>query len=173
MRGWYAPEEDGVALDFPNLTLWPNVADMRRVYASARIVLVPSLFPEAFGRVAREAVLNGLPVIASTRGGLTDATWGEAIHLDPEDEAAWTVALRRLWDDRPPPRLSRRAPRAAAATFDPAADFAAFLAFLEDCDRRATICGISTASTIWSGFRRCVRRGAPDSGQTASFRRPC
>lgn len=132
VRGWYAPEEDGVALDFPNLTLWPNVADMRRVYASARIVLVPSLFPEAFGRVAREAVLNGLPVIASTRGGLTDATWGAAIHLDPEDEAAWNAALRRIWDDRAVAEALAAQAHAAAATFNPEADFEAFLKFLEE-----------------------------------------
>ncbi|MQT11396.1 glycosyltransferase [Segnochrobactrum spirostomi] len=130
VRGWYAPEEDGVALDLPNLSLLPTLSDMRRFYASARIVLVPSLFPEAFGRVAREAVLNGLPVIASTRGGLIDATWGAAIHLDPEDDAAWNATLRRLWQDEAAAEVLAARARAAAVTFDAGADFAAFLDFL-------------------------------------------
>lgn len=40
--------------------------------AEAFVVIVPSRWPEPFGRVALEALMIGTPVIASKRGGLTE-----------------------------------------------------------------------------------------------------
>ncbi|CAB3773040.1 glycosyltransferase family 4 protein [Paraburkholderia humisilvae] len=59
-------------------------------YAWADFVLVPSILPEPFGRVAIESFAAGRPVIASATGGLTEiVTDGETGLLfepnDPED----------------------------------------------------------------------------------------
>lgn len=42
-------------------------------YSRAKLVLVPSMWEEAFGRVAVEALLLNIPVIVSNRGGLPEA----------------------------------------------------------------------------------------------------
>ena len=44
-----------------------------------KIMLVPSLFLESFGRVAAEAMINGIPVIASNRGALPEVLSDAAI----------------------------------------------------------------------------------------------
>jgi glycosyltransferase involved in cell wall biosynthesis len=40
-------------------------SDMRRLYAKARIVLAPSQYDETFGRIAAEAHVSGIPVLAT------------------------------------------------------------------------------------------------------------
>jgi glycosyltransferase involved in cell wall biosynthesis len=42
------------------------------VFAAIDVLLVPSLGLESFGLVAREAMLHGVPVVASDRGALSD-----------------------------------------------------------------------------------------------------
>lgn len=48
----------------------------RDVFRHARIMLVPSVWPEPSGRLAAESLVNGVPVIVSDRGGLPE-TVGE------------------------------------------------------------------------------------------------
>jgi len=40
--------------------------------SKVKLVLVPSLWPEPFGRVALEAISQGTPVVASNKGGLPE-----------------------------------------------------------------------------------------------------
>ena len=61
----------------PNVTIRPNAADPRTFYAVSKLLLVPSLWNESFGLVAAEAMLNGIPVLASNRGALPE-TIGDA-----------------------------------------------------------------------------------------------
>ncbi len=56
-----------------NVVVTEHTDDMRPVYGRARLLLAPSLWWETFGRVAIEAMINGIPVIASKRGGLPEA----------------------------------------------------------------------------------------------------
>lgn len=75
--------------------------DMRPVYGRARMLLMPSVWEESFGRTVVEAQLNGLPVLASNRGALPENVGEGGFTLDPHaplDE--WAAALRRLYDDR-------------------------------------------------------------------------
>lgn len=83
-----------------NITLHPPTRDMRPLYARARLLIAPSQWEEAWGRVATEAHLNGIPVLASNRGGLPESVGPGGILL-PADapHAAWLAALGRLWDD--------------------------------------------------------------------------
>lgn len=84
-------------------------------YSQSRVVLVPSLWEETFGRVAAEALANGIPVLASRRGALPDTLGGAGFLFDvPErytdparmtdvpaaDEVDdWVETVERLWDD--------------------------------------------------------------------------
>jgi glycosyltransferase involved in cell wall biosynthesis len=74
---------------------------------------MPSLWRESLGRVAIEAMANGIPVLASDRGALPE-TLGDAgfVFTIPErctpssravptahEVAPWVAAIERLWDD--------------------------------------------------------------------------
>ena len=84
------------ALD--NVALWPVMDDMREVYARARVLLVPSLLEETFGRVVAEAQVSGIPALVSDRGALPETLGGGGLVV-PLDAgiAAWSEALHRLW----------------------------------------------------------------------------
>ena len=51
-----------------NLNRLANTPDPRAFYSVSRLIVMPSLWRESFGRVAAEALLNGIPVLASNRG---------------------------------------------------------------------------------------------------------
>lgn len=74
-----------------------KVQDVRRIYGTSDIVVVPSLH-ESFGRVAAEAMANGIPVVASNLPPLRDLLGDdEAGLLAPAgDVAAFAAAVTRL-----------------------------------------------------------------------------
>ena len=84
-----------------NVTLQPRTNDMRTVYQHCRVLLVPSAWSrETWGRVASEAQINGIPVLASDIGGLPEAIGPGGTTLSRTDPAeTWAEALRRLWHD--------------------------------------------------------------------------
>lgn len=108
----------------PNVTLQPPTRDMKSVYGKAKIVIAPSQWEEAFGRVAVEPQFSGIPVVASARGGLPEAVGPGGI-LVPADAGpdAWVQAVRSLWDDRDLYDRTSRAARAHSQRpeMDPAA----------------------------------------------------
>jgi glycosyltransferase involved in cell wall biosynthesis len=59
----YRPE------DFPNVRVIGHQKDMRGVYGATRALLLPSVWHESGARVIPEALLNGIPIIASDSGG--------------------------------------------------------------------------------------------------------
>jgi glycosyltransferase involved in cell wall biosynthesis len=84
-----------------NITHRRPTDDMRRVYRDARIVLVPSRWPEAWGRVVSEAQLSGIPVLASLTGGLPESVGPGGILVDPAAGLDhWERALAQMWDDQ-------------------------------------------------------------------------
>jgi glycosyltransferase involved in cell wall biosynthesis len=75
--------------------------DMRGVFGRARMLLMPSVWEESFGRTVVEAQINGLPVLASDRGALPENVGDGGLVLDPHAPVDdWAAALRRLYDDR-------------------------------------------------------------------------
>jgi glycosyltransferase involved in cell wall biosynthesis len=83
-----------------NIVLHPPTDDMRSMYASTRVLLVPSKWEETWGRVATEAHINGIPVLGSEIGGLTQAIGSGGLLVPPEAPIEqWLAALSRLWDD--------------------------------------------------------------------------
>ncbi len=106
VRGWGLTEAQEADLqsrlkELPNVTLRPPTNDMRTVYRDARIVLAPSKWEEAFGRIAAEAHVSGIPVIASDIGGLPEAVGPGGLLIDPCAPATvWADAVKRLWHDK-------------------------------------------------------------------------
>jgi glycosyltransferase involved in cell wall biosynthesis len=60
----------------PNVRTMENTPDPRQFYSVSKLVLMPSLWRESSPLVAIEAMANGIPVLASDRGGLPE-TVGE------------------------------------------------------------------------------------------------
>src|SRR5207253_7079226 len=84
-----------------NVVLRPPHREMKKIYGKSKILLTPSLWEEAYGRVATEAQLSGIPVIASARGGLPEAVGPGGLLIDPDGPIdAWVAAIRRLWNDK-------------------------------------------------------------------------
>lgn len=66
-------------------------------YALAKLVLVPSQWPEPFGRVNAEALLRGIPVLASRVGGIPEIVTDESLLIaDFKNPEAWAERLRNL-----------------------------------------------------------------------------
>jgi len=81
------------------------------VYAASDILVIPSLWREAFGLVALEALATGCPVIASSVGGLVEFVNEEnGIFVPPGEEPALEDAMRNLAEN---PDLRKKLGRAA------------------------------------------------------------
>jgi glycosyltransferase involved in cell wall biosynthesis len=99
----------------------PNCRDIAQFLGRTRVLLMPSLWFEGFGLAVMEAMLHGIPVIASDAGGLVEAKMGTpfvapvpAIEryepvfdehalpkpvIEPADLKPWTRALHALVTD--------------------------------------------------------------------------
>ncbi|HXO22565.1 MAG TPA: condensation domain-containing protein, partial [Thermoanaerobaculia bacterium] len=74
---WGTTSADRAALAaLPNLTILAPQEDFDRILALARVVLMPSLIAEGFGHTVVEAMLRGIPVLASDAGALPEAKLG-------------------------------------------------------------------------------------------------
>ena len=56
-----------------NVTLRRRTTNVKELYRDARVLLAPSIWEEAWGRVVTEAQINGIPVLASSLGGLPES----------------------------------------------------------------------------------------------------
>ncbi|KAF0553869.1 UDP-Glycosyltransferase/glycogen phosphorylase [Gigaspora margarita] len=71
-----------------NITIFEVLKDMEELWPKIKVLIVPSLWYEAFGLVAVEATLRGIPVICSDAGGLPEAKCGiifGTIHVNITD----------------------------------------------------------------------------------------
>ena len=74
---WATTAADRIALkQFPNVELLQPTEDIDQIFARTRILLTPSLWGEAFGKIVVESMLRGIPVLASNLGGLPEAKLG-------------------------------------------------------------------------------------------------
>ena len=75
-----------------NITMMPHTSDPRRFWSRTRIALVPSLWWENQPLVVVEAMINGIPVVASDRGGIPETLGASGFmlplpeRLTPESE---------------------------------------------------------------------------------------
>jgi glycosyltransferase involved in cell wall biosynthesis len=104
---------------YPQIMAAPAVATPAEYFALTRLLLVPSVWEEPFGRVAAEAMINGVPALVSDRGALPEVVAGEAgagagglvLPLpawmtvettrvpDASEVEPWYAAVCALWDD--------------------------------------------------------------------------
>jgi glycosyltransferase involved in cell wall biosynthesis len=105
---------------YPQIMAAPAVPAPADYFALTRILLVPSVWEEPFGRVAAEAMINAIPAIVSDRGSLPDVVGGDFsaggggrvvsmpdwLTADTrrvpaeQDVEPWFDAVCALWDDR-------------------------------------------------------------------------
>ena len=80
---------------------WVGHEGLRNYYDSARVVAVPSRWPEPFGLVGLEAMGHGRPVVAFDVGGIPD--WLEdgvtGLLVAEQDTGAYARALERVLTD--------------------------------------------------------------------------
>jgi amino acid adenylation domain-containing protein len=104
-----------------NVSVLENAEDLDQILSRARVLLMPSLWVEGFGKAAVDAMLRGIPVLASDFGGLREAALGTAslLPVNPiqtfgpaldeallpqavipeQDLAPWQASLERLMLD--------------------------------------------------------------------------
>ncbi|WP_406657583.1 glycosyltransferase family 4 protein [Methanolobus sp. ZRKC2] len=85
---------------YENVRYIPWIDNSKVIYSNTKILLVPSIWPEPFGRVCVEAGYCGIPSIASKIGGLPEAVGKGGIvinqHLNVND---WINAINLLYDE--------------------------------------------------------------------------
>jgi surfactin synthase thioesterase subunit/glycosyltransferase involved in cell wall biosynthesis len=156
--GWGTTSDDRRALErLPNVAILPNARDIDEVLAQTRVLLMPSLWYEGFGLIAMEAMLRGIPVVASDSGGLKEAKQGTGFvipvrtiesyepvfdeHAMPmpvlpeNDIAPWVEAIETLLVDPAAYERESSASRGAAERFVSGLDAAEMERFLTNLPR--------------------------------------
>ncbi|QLG50908.1 glycosyltransferase family 4 protein [Natrinema halophilum] len=88
------------------------------LYGTADVAVVPSLY-EGFGLPAGEALACGVPVVATTGGGLPEVVGDAGVLVEPGDSGALATAIRDLLaDDERRRRLGERGRQRIIDEFD-------------------------------------------------------
>ena len=137
---------------YPQIMAAPPTPQPADYLALTRVLLAPSVWAEPFGRVAAEALVNGIPPVVSDRGGLPEAVGGdfaaggagfvrplpECVDGQPprlpseEEMRPWFDTVCSLWDDTALYRLAGERGRAlAAARYSEAVSRSAHLDWLQ------------------------------------------
>ncbi len=137
---WGTNEQDRALLRArPNVHVLDPVDNIERLMRRTRVLLVPSLWAEARSRIIVEAMLCGVPVMASDIGGIPEAKMGvpyllpvnpitkyrpaldeqmvPVAEVPPQDVAPWRDALARLLNDPDHYREVSAGSRAAALRY--------------------------------------------------------
>lgn len=134
-----------------NVHVMANTPDPRHFYRVSRLVLMPSLWEESFGRVAAEALLNGIPVLASRRGALPEMLANAGFLFDvpahyttrsrqaptSEEVRPWVDAIVRLWDDAELYETERKRCLAAVEAWHPDRLGPHYEAFFDEVRKRS------------------------------------
>ena len=121
----------GTLRELSNVHIVEPLDDIEEILARTRILLVPSLWPETFGYVVPEAMLRGIPVLASNIGGLPEAKLGVDYLLPvspaqrvgggyvcpPQQTEPWSQTLGQLLCDSANYERCSRESRIAATEF--------------------------------------------------------
>ena len=155
---WGTNQKDRAALEaLPNIRILDPVDDIDELLGRTRVLLVPSLWAEARSRIVVEAMLRGVPVLASDVGGIPEAKLGVPYLLPvrpieryytgldeqmvpiadvPEqDIEPWAGTLGRLLADRAHYDELSRASREAALAYASDLSVGLFASYLEEVVR--------------------------------------
>ena len=104
--GWQGiMPEDYDFTQFPNVTIQPPLENINQVYYDSRLVLIPSLVNETFGRVQVEAAYANVPSIISNRGALAEVFSNNGLCLEFKGSLddvikTWVDAVNLCFDDQ-------------------------------------------------------------------------
>lgn len=94
---WGTTQDDRAELArLPNITVLDPHENIDRLFSQTRVLALPSLWPEGFPLTSVEAMLRGIPVLASNAGGLPEAKLGTDFVLPVKPIETFTDEL----DDR-------------------------------------------------------------------------
>jgi glycosyltransferase involved in cell wall biosynthesis len=134
------PRADTPPIDDPGVVVARDVhsAQVMASWMRASVAVVPSVWHEPMGQVAIEAMLAGLPVIASDVGGLRDVVEHgvTGLTVPPGDPGALASALDTLLDDPDRRRRMGEKGRRHARQFEAAAVAPRVVEVFEDVLRR-------------------------------------
>lgn len=95
-----AVRSDGIDIRF---TGWLQPMEVKNCMAGSDLLVVPSLWPEPFGKVGLEAGLQGVPAVGFAVGGIPDWLWGgvngELAPGDPPRAEGLAAAIVRCLKD--------------------------------------------------------------------------
>ena len=101
------------AAEFPNVKIIGHQRNMKPVYAVTKALLLPSVWHESGARVIAEALLNGIPVLASRTGGSAELVGQGGTIFDLPDDVKekrgerapdevvrpWLEEIKRIWHE--------------------------------------------------------------------------
>jgi glycosyltransferase involved in cell wall biosynthesis len=91
---------DAELAQLPNVTFRKRSVGLKDAYRATAVLLMPSQWPEAFGRVVVEASANGIPVVASRVGGIPEAAGESGVLLDAGASVEkWAEAVEQFLSD--------------------------------------------------------------------------
>jgi surfactin synthase thioesterase subunit/glycosyltransferase involved in cell wall biosynthesis len=161
---WGTNAADRRALErHANISILPPVDQIGQLFKRTRVLLVPSLWAEARSRIVVEAMLHGVPVIASNVGGIPEAklgvdyllpvnpiaTYQERVdeqmvpvaEVPEQDIRPWHEALNRLLTDRNHYEQLSQASRTAAMRYADNLSVVPFEQLLEKTAEKAKTSG--------------------------------
>ncbi len=129
-----------------NIFFMGHTHDPREFWGVTKVCLLPSVWWENQPLVAVEAMVNGIPVIGSDRGGIPETLGGSGIVLSlperitqatrilptAEEVEPWVEAVIRLWDDPVYYEGHRTRALAEAKRWDPAVLEPQYVKFFRD-----------------------------------------
>uniref|UniRef100_UPI004048D0BF glycosyltransferase family 4 protein n=1 Tax=Vibrio anguillarum TaxID=55601 RepID=UPI004048D0BF len=84
-----------------NITFRPLYEDALQLYRISHLVLVPSIWQEAFGKVSVEAACHAVPVIVSNRGGLPETVPDKKLIVaDYQNAEAWKLVIEQVLSEK-------------------------------------------------------------------------
>lgn len=98
VKGAYG-EQIGYDKKLPNVTIYENNPDVKKIYKQSRLVIMPSAY-ESWGRVGMEAAASGIPVIANPTPGLTESLGSAGVYANYYSVADYVEAILKLDDPK-------------------------------------------------------------------------
>jgi len=75
------------------------VDDMKTVYRDTKLVLMPSKWEEAFGRIPIEAGISGIPTLGSSAGGLPEAIGIDDLIVDSNSPSDYAYRIKEICEN--------------------------------------------------------------------------
>jgi len=82
--------------EIPKLKVAPSSSSMAEIYAKSAIVLFPSVFKEAFGRVPIECAINNVPVLSSNAFGIPESSCELSLINDYHNPHEWIARIEEI-----------------------------------------------------------------------------